>query len=677
VVNHKNFIFVIFLFAAILALLARPFVKVDYDMMDYLPSDTKSTVSLEKMNEEFKGGIPNARVMVKDVSVYKALQIKEKLKKVDGVIDVTWLDDSVDVDQPLEVYDQSLVNSFYKDKTAIYTVSIDEDKDVAAVNHIRKIIGDKNAMSGNAVDIATSTTSVTKEVGMIVLVVVPFALLVLILTTTSWVEPLLILGSIGVAIIINMGSNLIFGKISFVTNAAGGVLQLAVCLDYSVFLIHRYKEIRKDNLNRDVKENIFEALTMSTSSILSSGLTTVIGFAALCIMKFKIGPDLGLALSKGIAISLLTVFVLTPALIIQFNKALARTEHRSFMPSFSRFANGVTKRMVPLAICLIILIVPSFLASVNNEYYYGASKFFSEKTKLGKDTKAIEDTFGKAVSYVIMVPKGDFPKEKLLSERLHKIPEVIGITSYVDTVGDEIPEDMLDKSTLSMLISKNYSRMILTANSELEGKSAFNLVNRIRKTVNNLYSTNYVAGMTVSTDDLKTTITSDTLKINLVAIGAVFLILLFTMKSVSLPLILVVAIETAVWINLSFPYFMSHKLFYMDYLLISTIQLGSTVDYAILFTDRYVGFRHMMSKIDAIKKTITTCAVSILTSGSALVVAGFAMGFLTTHGAISGLGFLLGRGTLCSLVIVFFALPGLLYMFDGIINKTTRGVKFF
>lgn len=671
VVKHKILVLIVFFIVAIFSVLCKQFVSVNYDINDYLPDDTASTVSINVMESEFKGGIPNGRIMVSNVTIPEAIDIKEKLESIDGVDEVTWLDDAANIKEPLETIDNDIIRDYYIDGNALFTVTIDESKRIEAVNEIRDLIGDDNASSGTVVDTVVATESTTKEIARIVMIAVPFTLLVLLVTTTSWFEPIILLLSIGVAIMINSGTNLIFGEISFVTNAAGNILQLAVSLDYSVFLLHRYKEVRNEGV--DNKEAMVQALCKSTGSILSSGLTTVIGFLALTVMQFKLGPDIGLALAKGIALSLITVFIFTPGLILYCSKIIDKGEHRSFMPSFDGFSKVVRKIMIPFTILFAVIIIPSYLASINNDYYYGASKIFGEDTKLGRDTKLIEDTFGKSNNFVLMVPRGDFDTEEKLSERLKEVEEVSSIISYVDKAGAEVPMEYLDEDTLSKLISDNYSRMVITVKSDYEGEEAFKLVEEIRSIAKEYYEDKYyLAGSTVSTYDLMDTVTADMVSVNLLAIGAVFVVLAVTMKSISVPIILVLAIETAIWFNLSIPYYMNTPLFYIAYLIISSVQLGATVDYAILMTERYLEFRKDFNKKESIVKTVSVSMVSILTSGTVLTAVGLLLGYMTSHQLLAQLGRLLGKGTICSLVIVIFVIPGLLYIFDSLVVKKNK-----
>lgn len=627
------------------------------------------------MGEEFDGGIPNARVMIKDVTIPEALEYKDKLKAIKGVSEVTWMDDAMNITVPLSTLDSDAVETYYKDNNELFTVTIDEEHRITATEDIRSLIGEENAVTGSAISTADATTNTVSEILKITVIAVAFVLLVLILTTTSWIEPIIVLAGLGVAIMLNNGSNLIFGEISFVTNAAGSVLQLAVSLDYSVFLLHRFEECRKEN--SDAQSAMVDALFKSTSSILSSGLTTVIGFIALVLMQFRLGADLGLALAKGIAISLITVFVFMPALILCTYKCLDKTKHRSFVPSFKGFGKAVHKIAIPMVCIFTILIVPSYLGSNANDYLYGSSEILGENSKYGKDTKAIENVFGKSDTYVLLVPKGNTATQKALSNELHTLPEITSIISYIDIVGAEIPNAYLDADALSQLEGENYSRMVLSVDVPYEGDSTFTLVENIREIADKYYpDNNYLAGEGVSTYDLKETITADMVLVNLVAIGAVFLVLLITLKSIPLPFILVLSIETAIWLNLSVPYFSDKPIYYLAYLIISSIQLGATVDYAILMTDRYRENRQSLEKRSAVIQTLSDVFVSIMTSGSVLTVVGFLLGWMSSNQLLAQLGIFVGRGAIFSLAIVLFVLPGLLYICDGMIikNKTKRKV---
>ena len=663
-VKHPKLVLVLFVIAFLASAVCSGLVSVNYEIADYLPPGTASTVSLELLNQEFGGGVPNARVMLRNVTIPEAMEYKQRLKQVDGVQAVNWLDDAVDITMPLSSMDTATLETYYKDGNAVFTVTLAVEKQLTAVEEIRALIGEENAATGSAVSTTDATNTTVVEVMKVTVIAVLFVLFVLILTTSSWVEPVVVLIGLGTSIMLNKGSNLLLGEISFVTNAAGSVLLLAVALDYSVFLLHRFQECRQNN--PDPKSAMVEALCKSTTSILSSGLTTVIGFLALMLMQFRLGVDLGTALAKGVVISLITVFTLTPILILIACPWIDKTKHRSFLPSFRGLGKLVRKIAIPMVCVFALIIAPAYLASNANDYLYGSNRMFNEQTRYGKDTAAIEAVFGKSDTLVLMVPKGDTAKETALSQQLHQLPNITSIISYVDMAGAEIPNAYLDEDTLAMLEGEHYSRMVISAKVSEESPETFALVENIRKLAQEYYpDDNYLAGKGVSTYDLKVSITSDMTMVNLVAIGAVLTVLLLTMRSLTAPVMLVLCIETAIWLNMAVPYFSGQPVFYLAYLIISSVQLGATVDYAILMTDRYKENRQMLQKKEAVVQTICDTFVSIMTSGSAMIVVGLLLGWMSSNQLLAQLGIFIGRGGAFSLSIVLFVLPGLLYLLDG------------
>lgn len=674
IIEHKKTVLASFLTIFVICAICQPMVAVNYDINDYLPESAASTEAINILEKEYSGGIPNLEVMISDATIPKILEYKEEISNVEGVTSVLWLDDLVDPSIPIQMIDDDILETFYKDNNALLTVTISDDYIMTACEEIRELLGDNNYMTGAAVSSEVAAVSTVNEVRVIAIIAVMFIIFVLFITTTSYAEPIIIMIGLGIAVVINAGSNLIFGEISFVTNAAGNILQLAVSLDYSVFLLHRFEECRRTESNAE--KAMIQALSTSTKSILSSGMTTVIGFLALCLMQFQIGPDLGYALAKGIAISLITVFIFMPVLILYTYKWLDKTEHKRFLPSFEKLGKVVYKLMIPMVIMFAIIIVPSYLGSMANDYYYGESHIFGTNTQLGSDTEKIESIFGKQDTYVLLIPNTSKAIETAMSQELKDLPEVKSIISYVDTVGEEIPEEYIDDSLFSQITSTNYTRLVLSVATDYEGDETFALVDKIRTIAEQYYPDEwYLAGEGVSTTDLKSTITKDMVKVNIVAVGAIFLVLLLTMGSPIISLLLVLSIETAVWLNLAIPYFKDQTVFYISYLIISSIQLGATVDYAILLTERYKECRETLSKKDSVIQTISAVTVSIMTSASVLAVVGFLLGKFSTHGILSQLGIFLGIGTICSLISVIFVLPGLLYIFDRFFIKDSKNKK--
>ena len=679
ILKHRKMIITIFVLLAVICTGLSLQVGVNYKFADYLPDDAASTKALDTMEEEYTQSIPNLRVLIYDVTIPQALSYKEQLEKVEGIEEVTWLDDTINIYEPLENADADTVDAWYKNSDALYSVTVSEnnEKKKAAVDAIREIIGDDNAMSGTAVTDVLSPVHTTKDIQKIMLIALPIIFLILLLTTNSWFEPVLFMATIGVAIMLNRGTNLIFGEISFVTNAAGSVLQLAVSMDYSIFLLHRFAENRKEGF--DVRQAMVNAVKQSTGSILSSGLTTVTGFAALILMRFKIGPDMVWVMANEIVWSLICVLCLLPALAISTYQFIDKTQHRPFFPSFDKFANVVMKIRIPALLIAVLVAVPCLKAQGENSFLYGSSRVYStQATQMGRDLLAMEEEYGASNPLVIMVPKGDTAKETELNEALLADEDVTSVISYANTVGNVIPDGYVPSDSLEQLYSEHYSRFVVTLNTEEVEEGWSDKVDHIHEICEKYYGDEaLIAGDLASTEDLKNTITEDNERVNLLAIAFVFVILIFNFQSISLPVILTLLIELSIWINLSIPYFQGTTLHYIGYLIISSVQLGATIDYAILFTSRYLEERKQHGKYTAAKNSVKLCTLSLFTSAIILTIAGFTLGAISTNLVLSQLGSLVGRGAVISFLLVLLVLPALLVLFDPVIEKTTRKTDFY
>lgn len=667
ILKHRRVIIVFYVILALICALLSIFVNVNYNINDYLPENAASTIALETMEDEFDSDVPNARIMIEDVTIPEALEFKEQLKSVDGVESVTWLDDSQDITIPLEMMDSSIVETYYQDDSALYSVTLDTDKAILAIDEIKSLTSKNISLTGDAVSTAAATKATEPEVQKIAIIAVIVVFIILFLTTISWAHPIIFMITIGIAILINRGTNIFLGEISFVSNAAGSILQLAVSMDYSIFLMDRFATYRKSG--DDSILAMSKAVKNSFSSISASALTTIIGFAALLLMKFKLGVDLGLVMTKSIIITIIVVFTFLPAISVQFYKLIEKFEHRSFMPSFKYFSKFVLKVRYVMVIIFFVLAIPCYFIQKQNSFYYGSSHILSNGTEYYEDTTKIETIFGKSNQMVLMVPKGSTATESQLSDALNQLDYVKDIISYVDSAGVSVPKEYLDESLLSQLDSENYTRFVLTVDSDFEGNQAFENVQEIKKIASEYYDEYHLAGAVPSTYDMKNVTTADMKLVNAVAIIAVFIIIVLTTKTILLPAILVLVIEGAIWVNLSLPVLINEPIFYISYLIISSIQLGATVDYAIAFSDRYLNTRKKRSKIEALDHTLRYSTLPMLTSGSILTIVGYILGKISTHGILAELGTLLYRGTLFSLVFVLFALPGFLTLFDHWILK--------
>lgn len=678
--RHKGLVSISFILLAALCLALSRGVKVNYNMVDYLPPTADSTLALEEMDAAYTKSVPNLRVMMRNVSVPQALAIKEALLAVPGVEDINWLDDMADIYTPLEMLDEKTLADWYVDGDALYSLVISDDGQKETLAGIRAIIGENGAISGNPVDTVEAQMSTGAEISRIMLIVIPAALGILLLTTTSWLEPFLLLFNLGIAIALNMGTNIFLGEISFVTNTTAIVLQLACSIDYSIFLLDRFGELRQEMDNP--ADAMARAVAQSASSIASSGLTTVVGFLALLGMQFGIGADMGIVLAKGIAFSLLATLFCMPCLAMFCYKLIDKTTHRSFLPSFARFGKWADRAKGIVTALVVLLLVPCFLAGRNIDFSYGMSRMAAPNSQVAQDKQAITGQFGESQSFALLVPNagagGSLATEENLVADVKAMPEVSSVLSYTETVGATIPSEYVPESALEMLYSGGFSRIVITARITPESAESFAFVEALRQTAENYYPGSYhLAGEVANVLDMRDTITADSLLVNLLSIGGIAVILLFTFKSVSLPFILLLTIESSIFINMAVPYFTGQNLNYIGYLVISSVQLGATVDYAILFANRYIVVRGRMPRKQAARRTITDTAGSIFTSGIILTMAGLVLGLVSTNTLISQLGMLLARGAALSTILVLVFLPALLALLDPVIQKTTWHCNFY
>lgn len=669
VIKHKRLVITVFMIGVLFSFMLSKMVSVNYDLIRYLPEGSPSTTSMEVMNREFSKAPPNARILVEQVSVPQAMDFKKQISEVDGVIEINWLDDTQTIYQPLEAIPSKTLESWYREGNALFTVRIDDEKGASAVSTIGEIIRGRGEITGDLVDTVLAQQNTGAETGTMFLFILPIIILILLVTTSSWFEPVLFLIAIGAAIVINNGTNAFLGEISFITKTTAAILQLAVSMDYSIFLLHRFSEFR--SRGEDVKTAMIHAMKQSFSSIFASGLTTAIGFGALMMMRFKIGPDLGLVLAKGILFSMLSILFLLPVLTVYTYRLIDKTHHRSFLPSFHGFGKFAVKLGLPAMTLVVIMVVPAFLAQAKNDFIYGASVMGNHSA----GQTQTEQLFGKANNLVLLVPKGNIVREQALGDALLAKPYVKSVVSYAQTIGGVIPAEFVPEDKRRALESDSYSRMILTLSTDQESPAAFSAVEEIRALAGDYYGkeggeTYYLAGGSANVYDMKATIVQDNKVVTVIAVLGIGLVLLVTFQSPVLPLILLLTIETSIWVNLAFPYFADEKMAYLGFMIISAIQLGATVDYAILFTNRYLENRQNMTKKKAAVETVADTAPSIFTSAGILMAAGFIMGIISTNGVIGQLGILIGRGTFLSASMVFFFLPSALMLLDQVIEKT-------
>lgn len=673
--KHKKLIVIIFVSLAVIGGIAQFAVSVNYNMTDYLPENAPSTEAIEVMEEEFSGNVANTRVMVGNVEIQEALKVKDNLENIDGVSGVMWLDDVIDIKTPLELVDQDILDTYYQNNNALFTFEVEEGKEVVATDEIYDVIGEDNALAGDALDIAISQKATGQETFNAAAILVPIVILILLLSTSSWIEPVFFLVAIGISILINLGTNIFVGEISFISQSVVPILQLAVSLDYAIFLLHRFDDYKEEI--EDPTEAMTMAIKRSFPAITASAATTFFGFMALTFMDFGIGVDLGLGLVKGILLSFISIMILLPALTLLLFPLVEKTRHKQWIPSKYNVGKYLIKLRFPILILIAIIIIPAFLAQGKTNFLYGMGEL-PEDTRAGQDAIQIDQAFGKFTPLVLLVPEGDLAREDKLARDLDNLPEVKSVISYTKAVGLAIPKEFLDESAKEQFFSENYSRLILNTTTDSEGVRAFALVDKVRDITSDYYGDDFHAtGESVTLSDMKVIVNKDNTLVNILTVVAIAIVLLITFKSISMPVVLLLTIQASVWINLAVPYFTNDPLVYIGYLIISIVQLAATVDYGILFSESYTRYRQEMTAKDAIVKTINENIFTIAVPASILSSVGFILWLTSSDPIISSIGILLGRGTLLAFTLVILLLPALLLVFDRVIEKTTRKPNFY
>ncbi len=661
----------IFALAVIISAVCACFVHVNYDLSEYLPDWAPAKKGLNVMEEQF--GYPGtARVMVGPVTLYEAKAYKDRIADIDGVDMVMWADTTTDVYKANIFINYDDIQDYYKDNYAVMDIIFKEGDSSSltksAINQMQKLTGEKGYFMGSAVQNKSLNETLTREISIAMAMGVVMIAVVLCVTTTSWFEPFLFLMIMGIAIIINMGSNLAIGTISFITFSVASILQLAVAMDYSVFLLDSFTKEREKG--DDPVTAITNALHKALPSILASGATTIIGFLVLMLMRFSIGRDLGFVLAKGIVISLVTVLFLMPSLLLRWGDRIKKTEHRSFMPSFHGLGILVHKVRYGVLTSIAVLIIPAFVAQSMNAFTFGNSALGSSPgTRVYNDEQQINSRFGKSNLILAVVPNTNMVTEKNLTDSLKDLDYVRSVTSLAGTLPEGIPEKILPKSLTSLMHTKDYSRIMIYVKSSDESDFAYQCSDEISALVNQYYPEGaYITGVIPSTQNIQTIITQDYNFVNILSILGVGLVVMLTFRSVIIPVVVLIPIEVAVFFNFAIPYFTGEKILYLGYIIVSCLQLGATVDYSILMTNNYMDMKKKYpEKARAIKHTVSKSALSILTSGTILTIVGYGLYFVSSVSAIAGLGHLIGRGALISVIMVLFLLPVLLTLADPVL----------
>ncbi len=670
ILHHKKIILLVILILSIISAYLSLKVPVNYNILDYLPENTPSTNALDLLHEEFKDDLPNLQVVLEDISYEEAIAVKEKLLELPEVSSVMFADDIKELAGAFLPAGAEAV--YFKENMANLSVAVDTKDYLGSLETIQTTLPENTRLGGQLVAYAATNKATLSEISQIMLFALPITLVILFISTRSWFEPVIFLLSIFVAILLNLGTNIIFPSISFITMAVASILQMAVSMDYSIFLLNRFNQYRDngDSIDKAMQKAMIKSFTV----ILSSASTTFFGFLSLIFMNFLLGPDLGLVLAKGIVFSLLSTFLFLPCFGSLVYKYIDKTSHRSFLPSGETFGKVArfSMKLAPLTVLAVALLtVPFFKAQQRIHFLYGMDPFV-EGSKEYADQEFIASHFGDEQSFVLLVPAGDYKKEEALLQELEKFEHIGNILSYTGTIGRNIPSQLIPDSVKSSLETEAYTRFILTSSLDAEGEDVFKEAEKMRALASALYGEDaHWIGESFSLLDMKEVIQDDNMRVNFLTIAAVAVILLLSFRSLSLPVILVFTIEFAIWGNLSTIYLTGRALNYIGYLVVSTIQLGATVDYGILMTENYLNYRHTLNAKDSAIKAITNTMPAILPPGLILSSVGFVLSVVSSLPVVSDIGLVLGQGALASLLSVIFLLPPLLQYLDPLIYRTT------
>ena len=681
ILRHRRVVIGVFVALTVICACLIPQVKIDANMSDYLPPTAKSSQDLDAMKRIYGNDITNARVYVTGISLPDAKALDKSLKGEKGVISVTWLGDEVDVDQPLETQDADTIADWYDGKGYLFQAVLKSGVKQSQIDRIRALAkavpGAKTvAIDGSAADDAANMATINTDMGKIMTIAVIVVLVVVALNTTSYLHPIVMLLTIGVAIVLNMGTNVFRGTISSITQLVASVLQLAVSMDYSIVLLTNFGRAQQET--DDQFEAMVSAMTKSFPVILSSAAVTFFGFLSLGAMQFLIGADMGIALAKGIVCSFFSITLLMPCILYNMRKLVAKTMHKPFFRSFHRMAKVCHAGAVPALVIAAVLAVPALLASQSVSFTYGSAANMSPTSQVKIDGDVIDKAFGKSQTWAIMVPAEHWGDENALVDDLQKLPTTKSVLSYSTIASSAMPHQLADKSQIKQLFSGGYSRIVLTSRIPDESKQAFDLVRRVRGLCREHYGSKYrLVGNAVSYADIKAVTSVDSTTVKLASILAIGAVLLVMFRSVSIPVILIMAIEVSIWMNEAVPYLMGQTINFVAFLVIDAVQLGAAVDYAIIFTEEYLARRRRMPKADASIQSIEKTAQPIMTSSSILILACLGIYLSVSSPMIQQVGMLIARGALISVILIFFVLPLLFTLLDGFVRVTSYKIGFY
>lgn len=653
--------------------------RINYDILSYLPSDIETMKGQDIMLDEFgKGGF--SLVMLDGMDDKDVEKVKEKIEKVDHVCDVLWYDTLADVSLPKEVLPDDIYDFFNTDNSTMMAVFFDEatsaDGSLEAVKEIRSIAGEQCFVSGMSSVVEDIKDLTMQEAPMYVVIAVILTSIILALTMDSFLIPLFFMLSVGMAIVYNMGTNFIQGEISFITEALAAVLQLAVTIDYSIFLWHSYKE-EKEKHHGDNKEAMAVAIGKTITSVVSSSITTVAGFLALCFMSYELGMDMGIVMAKGVVIGVICCITVLPSMILVFDKALEKTMHKDLVPSLEKPSKFIIKHHAAFIVLFIVVLIPAIYGQINTNVYYNLTDTLPKDLNSVIANTKLDEEYNMATTHMLLVDADMKPKE--VNSMLDEMGKVDGVSfsMSLDTlIGPSIPREIVPESVTKILKSDKWQLMLIGSEYKVASDEENAQIDELSKILKSYDKDGMLIGEAAATKDLIDITDHDFKVVNIVSIAAIFIIILIALRSVSLPIILVAVIEFAITVNMGVPCFTNTTIPFIASVVIGTIQLGATVDYAILMTTRYKTERNAgKDKHEAVTIALSTSMKSIMVSALGFFASTFGVGVYSSVDMISQLCTLMSRGAIISMITVICILPSMLMLFDKVIINTTMGMK--
>lgn len=677
IARHKVLILILGILLVVPSVIGMAKTRVNYDLLSYLPEHLETVKGQDLLVDEYGMGA-FSMVVAEDMELKDVQKLKEAFEEIPHVKDVLWYDDITDITVPVEMLPDDLEEAFFRgDATmllALFDNTTSSDEAMDAVTQMRKAADKQCFISGMTGVVTDIKNLCLKEMPVYVVIAVLLCLFILELTSGSYLVPVLFLLSIGLAILYNMGTNIFLGEISYITQSLTAILQLGVTMDYSIFLLHSYEENKK-RFPGEKERAMGHAIANTFQSVIASSVTTIAGFAALCFMTFALGRDLGIVMGKGVLMGVLCCVTILPSLVLVFDRAIEKTSHRQLLTNMDRISGFITKHYKVWIGVFLILIIPAAYGNSRTEIYYNIAQSLPESLPSNIANEKLEKDFDMANVHMVLMDKHmDSLKKQEMMEKIDEVDGVKWSISMNSLIGPAVPETMIPSEVKEMLQSENYELAFVCSEYGAATEAVNRQIAQIDRIVKAYDSDAMVIGEAPLMKDLQDVTDIDLKMVNLVSIAAIFLIIMLTFKSISLPVILVAVIESAIMVNMAVPYFQGESLPFVASIVIGTIQLGATVDYAILMTSRYQKERRRgKNKKEAVSIAHRMSMPSIVSSGLSFFAATFGVAAYSNIDMISSICTLLARGALISMCVVILILPAMFMIFDGVVCKTSIG----